>query len=58
MNIIGLAKVTSQGQVTIPKTVRDKLKLKEGDKVLFIQGDEHQSDVFIVKSEKEPSKKC
>ena len=29
------ARITSKGQVTIPKPVRDSLKLKEGDRVLF-----------------------
>ncbi|WP_036223298.1 AbrB/MazE/SpoVT family DNA-binding domain-containing protein [Mesoaciditoga lauensis] len=32
-----LAKVTSKGQVTIPKEIREKLNLKKGDKVLFIE---------------------
>ena len=32
-----LAKVTTKGQVTIPKAIRDKLDLKEGSKILFIQ---------------------
>lgn len=36
-----LAKVTSKGQITIPKEIRDILKIKEGSKVLFFrQGDE------------------
>jgi antitoxin PrlF len=30
-----LAKVTSKGQVTVPKSVRDALGIKEGDEVLF-----------------------
>jgi antitoxin PrlF len=38
MIVMELAKVTSKGQVTIPKEIREKLKLKKGDKVLFIEG--------------------
>lgn len=30
-----LAKVTSKGQITLPKAVRDALGLQPGDKVLF-----------------------
>jgi len=32
-----LAKLTSKGQITIPIQIRKKLKLKEGDKVFFIE---------------------
>lgn len=32
-----LARVSSKGQITIPKEIRDKLGLKEGDKVLFLE---------------------
>ncbi len=31
------AKVTSKGQITIPKQVRDRLGLRSGDKVGFIE---------------------
>lgn len=34
-----LARISSKGQITIPKEVRNKLNLKEGDKVLFIVED-------------------
>ena len=34
-----VAKVTSKGQITIPKAVRDKLRLKKGDRVLFMEAD-------------------
>ncbi len=29
------ARVTSKGQVTVPKVVRDALGIKEGDKIVF-----------------------
>lgn len=29
------ARLTSKGQVTVPKTVRDALGLKEGDEIIF-----------------------
>ena len=32
-----LAKVTTKGQITIPKSIRDLLELKEGSKIIFIQ---------------------
>ena len=31
--------ITSKGQVTVPKAVRDKLKLRAGDKLEFIIDD-------------------
>jgi antitoxin PrlF len=34
-----LAKVMAKGQVTIPISVRKKLNLKEGDKVVFMEKD-------------------
>lgn len=34
---MNLAKVSSNGQITVPIEIRRALKLKEGDKVLFIQ---------------------
>lgn len=32
-----LAKVTSKGQITIPKAIREALKIKEGGKIIFIR---------------------
>lgn len=32
-----LAKVTTKGQITIPKSIREILDLKEGSKVIFIR---------------------
>ena len=34
-----LAKVMAKGQVTIPISIRKKLNLREGDKVVFIEKD-------------------
>lgn len=34
---MNLAKVSANGQITVPIEIRRKLMLKEGDKVLFIQ---------------------
>jgi AbrB family looped-hinge helix DNA binding protein len=35
MNFIEIAKVTSKGQVTIPSTIREILKLEPGSTVMF-----------------------
>ena len=32
-----LAKVTSKGQITIPKSIREMLNLKEGSKIIFLE---------------------
>ena len=34
-----LAKITSKGQITLPISIRKELKLKDGDKVAFIEKD-------------------
>ncbi|HOO64563.1 MAG TPA: AbrB/MazE/SpoVT family DNA-binding domain-containing protein [Synergistaceae bacterium] len=34
-----LAKVTLRGQITIPAAIRRKLKIREGDKVVFVEKD-------------------
>ena len=36
---MNLAKVSANGQVTVPVEVRRKLHIKEGDKLLFIERD-------------------
>lgn len=41
-----LAKVTSKGQITIPKAIRDKLNIKEGSKILFL----NQGNEIIIKN--------
>jgi AbrB family looped-hinge helix DNA binding protein len=44
-----LAKVTSKGQITIPITLRNKLNLNEGDKVVFL---EENGRVYLENSAK------
>ena len=34
-----IAKVTSNGQITIPSDIRRRLNIKDGDKVLFMESD-------------------
>ena len=41
------AKVTAKGEVTIPKSIRELLEIKEGSKILFIQ---KGNDVIIKNS--------
>ena len=36
---MNLAKVSGNGQITVPIEIRKKLKIKEGDKILFIERD-------------------
>ena len=42
-----VSRVTSKGQITIPKAVRERLNLSEGDKVAFIEKD---GNIVITKS--------
>jgi AbrB family looped-hinge helix DNA binding protein len=39
------AKITSKGQITLPKKVRDMLHLREGGVVVF----EQENDKFVIK---------
>ena len=32
-----IAKISSKGQITIPVSIRNKLKLKTGDKIVFFE---------------------
>lgn len=42
-----LAKVTSKGQITIPKSIREMLDLKEGSKVIFLR---KENDIIVKNS--------
>jgi len=35
-----IAKVTSNGQITIPADIRRRLRIKDGDKVLFLESND------------------
>ena len=35
--LVELAKVTTKGQITIPKAIRDFLQIKEESKIIFLQ---------------------
>jgi antitoxin PrlF len=43
------AKITSKGQITVPRAVRQALGVKEGDKLIF----EHNGDQMIVRPDKQ-----
>ncbi|MFS0728365.1 AbrB/MazE/SpoVT family DNA-binding domain-containing protein [Paenibacillus sp. 1P07SE] len=43
-----IARLTSKGQVTIPKAIRERLNLEEGDKVAFIE--DETGKIVITKS--------
>jgi AbrB family looped-hinge helix DNA binding protein len=45
--ILGMTVITSKFQVTIPKKLRDKHKLNEGDSIAFVEENEK---VYLVKS--------
>ena len=40
--------ITSKGQVTIPKDIRDRLKLQTGDKVEFVVDEEGRVELVPV----------
>jgi AbrB family looped-hinge helix DNA binding protein len=49
--IMEQAKVTSKGQITIPKKIREKLNINPGDKVKFITD---ESDGVKIITQKKP----
>jgi AbrB family looped-hinge helix DNA binding protein len=51
MSEVGVSPVSEKGQVTIPKEIRDSLKLKKGDRVVFLEADQ-QVILRKAKSEK------
>lgn len=49
---MGNTRISSKGQITIPKEIRDKLNLKPGDRII-VEAREHAA---IVRPLKKPSK--
>lgn len=47
--------VTSKGQVTIPKPVRDLLDLRPGSRVNFLRTDEGRVELVPVEEHRRPS---
>jgi len=41
-----LAKITSKGQITIPRNIREKMNLKKGDKLVFYE----ENDKFFIQN--------
>ena len=48
---MNLAKVSANGQITVPLEVRRALNLKPGDKVLFVQNQEGQITIGNASSQ-------
>jgi antitoxin PrlF len=52
--MMNLAKVSSNGQITVPVEIRRKLKIKDGDKIIFLEQPDGEiimqnSSVFAVR---------
>lgn len=45
-----LAKLTSKGQLTLPKALRERLHLREGDRVEFVVHDDGRVELIPVTS--------
>ena len=45
---MALSTITTKGQITIPKSVRDSLKLKTGDRIEFIITDKQEAIIRPV----------
>jgi AbrB family looped-hinge helix DNA binding protein len=46
--MVAVAKVTSKGQVTLPASIRRRLKLRKGSRIVFL---EHGNEVRLVTEE-------
>ncbi|NIP62213.1 MAG: AbrB/MazE/SpoVT family DNA-binding domain-containing protein [Nitrosopumilaceae archaeon] len=46
-NVLGMSTITYKFQITIPKKVREKYNLEEGDSIMFV---EDGNSVYLKKS--------
>lgn len=49
MSVTATATITSKGQVTIPKEIRDRLELEAGEEIEFILGERGRMEVRPTK---------
>ena len=52
------ATITSKGQITIPKAVRDQLSLNVGDRIDFVLAQDGRFDLIPIKSSVKSLKGC
>ena len=52
------ATITSQGQITLPKAVRDRLELVPGDRVDFVLAADGRYDLIPIKASVKSLKGC
>lgn len=52
------ATITSKGQITLPKGVRDRLSLQPGDRVDFVLAADGRYDLIPIKSKLSSLKGC
>ena len=45
-DLLASAKLTSKGQITIPKVIREKLKLDEGNLVVFYEDENNNAKML------------
>ncbi|MBD3189943.1 MAG: AbrB/MazE/SpoVT family DNA-binding domain-containing protein [Candidatus Heimdallarchaeota archaeon] len=52
MKFIGSAKLSTQGQIVLPKDVREQLKLEPGEYLLFLQ--DQKGKIYVTKEVEMP----
>jgi antitoxin PrlF len=55
---VSTATLTSKGQITLPKRLREILNLNPGDRIDFVLGADGRFDVLPIKSSLEQLKGC